>query len=135
MGSDRRQFVNQLVNIGALSGLAAMLPSDAFARVESSIRGESTATGLAPQAGGTTRTLPRPRTDLRLRFKSQTRQPGLDSLARGKRILLSIRRGLSVRRWRFLSIGLHARCRKPEYESRLRLGNIGNGDRHRSEPV
>jgi hypothetical protein len=28
MGSDRRQFFNQLVNLGALSGLAAMLPSD-----------------------------------------------------------------------------------------------------------
>ena len=33
MGSDRRQFFNQLVNVGALSGLAAMLPADAFAKV------------------------------------------------------------------------------------------------------
>jgi hypothetical protein len=56
MGSDRRQFVNQLVNLGALSGLAAMLPSDAFAKVESSILGESPHFGLPVQAGNTTRT-------------------------------------------------------------------------------
>jgi hypothetical protein len=37
MGSDRRMFFNQVVNVGALSGLAAMLPSDAFAKVESSV--------------------------------------------------------------------------------------------------
>src|SRR5258708_2604357 len=41
MGSDRRTFFNQLVNVGALSGLAAMLPSDALAKVESSIQGET----------------------------------------------------------------------------------------------
>jgi hypothetical protein len=34
MGSDRRQFFNQLVNVGALSGLVAMFPSDAFARMK-----------------------------------------------------------------------------------------------------
>jgi hypothetical protein len=56
MGSDRRQFFNQLVNLGALSGLAAMLPSDALAKVESSILGETPAAGLPVQAGGTTRT-------------------------------------------------------------------------------
>jgi hypothetical protein len=56
MGSDRRQFFNQLVNLGALSGLAAMLPSDAFATVESSILGETPTTGLPVQAGNTTRT-------------------------------------------------------------------------------
>ena len=32
MGSDRRTFFNQLVNVDALSGLAAMLPSDALLR-------------------------------------------------------------------------------------------------------
>jgi hypothetical protein len=57
MGSDRRQFFNQLVNVGALSGLAAMLPSDAFARVESRIRGETPGTGAQLQSGNdTTRT-------------------------------------------------------------------------------
>ena len=57
MGSDRRQFFNQLVNVGALSGLAAMLPSDAFARVESSIRGETPGTGVQLQSdNNTTRT-------------------------------------------------------------------------------
>ena len=57
MGSDRRTFFNQLVNVGALSGLAAMLPSDAFARVESSIRGETPGTGVQFQSGhDTTRT-------------------------------------------------------------------------------
>jgi hypothetical protein len=54
MGSDRRQFFNQLVNVGALSGLAAMLPSDAFAKVESSILGESPATGVRLPAGNDT---------------------------------------------------------------------------------
>lgn len=57
MGSDRRTFFNQLVNVGALSGLAAMLPSDALAQVESSIRGETPGTGVEFQAGvDTTRT-------------------------------------------------------------------------------
>jgi hypothetical protein len=56
MGSDRRQFFNQLVNLGALSGLAAMLPSDALAKLESSILGETPAAGLPVQAGSTTRT-------------------------------------------------------------------------------
>jgi len=46
MGSDRRTFFNQLVNVGALSGLAAMFPSDALAKVESSIRGETPGTGV-----------------------------------------------------------------------------------------
>ena len=54
MGSDRRTFFNQLVNAGALSGLAAMLPSDAFARVESSLSGESPATGVQLQTGNDT---------------------------------------------------------------------------------
>jgi len=51
MGSDRRTFFNQLVNVGALSGLAAMLPSDAFAKVESGIHGESPATAMPFDAG------------------------------------------------------------------------------------
>jgi hypothetical protein len=54
MGSDRRTFFNQLVNVGALSGLAAMLPADAFAKVESSIRGESPAAGTQLQSGNDT---------------------------------------------------------------------------------
>src|SRR5258708_10258757 len=54
MGSDRRTFFNQLVNVGALSGLAAILPSDAFARVESSIRGETPRAGVQFQAGNDT---------------------------------------------------------------------------------
>jgi hypothetical protein len=45
-----------LVNLGALSGLAAMLPADAFAKVESSILGETPAAGLSVQADNTTRT-------------------------------------------------------------------------------
>jgi hypothetical protein len=57
MGSDRRTFFNQLVNVGALSGLAAMLPSDALAKVESSIRGETPGTGVPLQSvADTTRT-------------------------------------------------------------------------------
>lgn len=52
MGSDRRTFFNQLVNVGALSGLAAMLPSDAFAKVESSIRGEAPEAGMPLDSGG-----------------------------------------------------------------------------------
>ena len=46
MGSDRRTFFNQLVNVGALSGLAAILPSDAFAKVESTIRWETPEAGM-----------------------------------------------------------------------------------------
>lgn len=56
MGSDRRHFFNQLINVGALSGLAAILPSDALAKVESSILGETPAAGLPLQTGNTTRT-------------------------------------------------------------------------------
>jgi hypothetical protein len=57
MGSDRRQFLNQLVNVGALSGLAAMLPTEAFAKVENSLRGETPATGVQLQTSNdTTRT-------------------------------------------------------------------------------
>src|ERR1700757_5175950 len=41
MGSDRRRFFNQLVNVGALSGLAAILPSDALAKAESTLLGET----------------------------------------------------------------------------------------------
>jgi hypothetical protein len=57
MGSDRRQFFNQLVNVGALSGLAAMLPSDAFARVESALQRDTPSAGINVQgADGITRT-------------------------------------------------------------------------------
>lgn len=57
MGSDRRQFFNQLVNVGALSGLAAMLPSDAFAKIESALQGDAPSSGIQVQgADGTTRT-------------------------------------------------------------------------------
>ncbi len=57
MGSDRRTFFNQLVNVGALSGLAAMLPSDALAQVETSIREDTSASTVALDAGNdTTRT-------------------------------------------------------------------------------
>ena len=57
MGSDRRTFFNQLVNVGALSGLAAMLPSDAFAKIESALRKDSPATGIQIQGtDGITRT-------------------------------------------------------------------------------
>lgn len=57
MGSDRRQFFNQLVNVGALSGLAAMLPSDAFAKIESVLQGDTPSAGIHVQGtDGTTRT-------------------------------------------------------------------------------
>jgi hypothetical protein len=57
MGSDRRQFFNQLVNVGALSGLAAMLPSDAFAKIESALQGDTPAAGIQVQGtDGITRT-------------------------------------------------------------------------------
>src|SRR5260370_7032746 len=57
MGSDRRQFFNQLVNVGALSGLAAMLPSDAFAKIESTLLGETPTAGIQIQGtDGITRT-------------------------------------------------------------------------------
>jgi hypothetical protein len=57
MTSDRRKFFNQLVNIGALSGLAAMLPSDAFAEVEKTLLGETSTTGIQIKtADGITRT-------------------------------------------------------------------------------
>jgi hypothetical protein len=57
MSSDRRTFFNQLVNIGAMTGLAAMLPSDALAQVEGSIRGETPEAGLQIETGnGTVRT-------------------------------------------------------------------------------
>lgn len=57
MGSDRRQFFNQLVNVGALSGLAAMLPSDAFAKIESAPSGDMPSAGIQVQgADGVTRT-------------------------------------------------------------------------------
>ncbi len=45
------------MNVGALSGLAALLPSDALAKVERSIRGEAPGTGVELEAGNdTTRT-------------------------------------------------------------------------------
>jgi hypothetical protein len=57
MGSDRRMFFNQLVNLGALSGLAAMLPSHTFAEVEKTLLGETTTTGIQIKtADGITRT-------------------------------------------------------------------------------
>jgi hypothetical protein len=43
MGSDRRTFFNQLASVGAFSGLAAILPSDALAKVEAASNGSSTA--------------------------------------------------------------------------------------------
>jgi hypothetical protein len=50
-------FFNQLANLGALSGLAAMLPSDAFAEVKRTLLGETPATGIQIQtADGITRT-------------------------------------------------------------------------------
>ncbi len=39
MGSDRRQFFNQLVNLGALSSLAAMLPSDVLQELRAAYLG------------------------------------------------------------------------------------------------
>jgi hypothetical protein len=57
MGSDRRTFFNQLVNVGALSGLAAMLPSDAFAKIESTLLGETPTAGIQVRGtDGVTRT-------------------------------------------------------------------------------
>jgi hypothetical protein len=57
MGSDRRTFFNQLVNVGALSGLATMLPSDAFAKIESVLQGGASSAGIQAQsADGITRT-------------------------------------------------------------------------------
>lgn len=57
MRSDRRQFFNQLVNVGALSGLAAMLPSDAFAKVESVLQRDTSSAGIQIQgADGIVRT-------------------------------------------------------------------------------
>lgn len=41
MGSDRGKSFNQLVNVGALSGLAAGLPSEMFAKFENAILGET----------------------------------------------------------------------------------------------
>jgi hypothetical protein len=58
MGSDRRQFFNQLVNVGALSGLAAMLPSDAFAKIESALQGETPSTGMQFQGADGITSLP-----------------------------------------------------------------------------
>ena len=57
MGPDRRTFFAYLAKIGALSGLAAMFPSDAFGKIESSLAEELPGGGMQIQgADGIVRT-------------------------------------------------------------------------------